>query len=90
VSQIVDREQGPHGESHEELAAGFALGALDPADHQVFLEVLEGCRRCQALVDEYLAVAASLPEALEEMTRLRASVRASSPRPARIPRHEVV
>ena len=36
----------PH-ERSEELAAGYALGALEPEDEQAFLAHLHGCARCE-------------------------------------------
>ena len=47
-------------EHWEELAAGYALDALDPAEHSEFVEHLSTCARCRELVDEHLLVAAQL------------------------------
>lgn len=54
----------PHDETLEELAAGYALEALDADDGARFRGHLDGCDRCQALVAEFTAVTALLPEAL--------------------------
>lgn len=60
--------QGPvivHNEEHEELGAGFALGALDAADAARLRELLAVCPGCQVRAPEYLSVAALLPDALD-------------------------
>jgi anti-sigma-K factor RskA len=49
----------PH-QAFEELAAGYALNALEPADEQAFLDHLAGCDRCPALVRQYGGVAGDL------------------------------
>jgi hypothetical protein len=54
-----------HTEEHEELGAGFALGALDAADAARLREVLVACPGCQVLAPEYASVAALLPDALD-------------------------
>jgi len=54
----------PHGEELEELAAGYALEALDADDAARFQAHLDGCDRCRDLVAELRAAAAVLPEAL--------------------------
>ncbi len=57
---------GPeHGEELKELAAGFALGALDARDRERFLAHLPGCATCQELLRGYRQVTASLPWALD-------------------------
>jgi anti-sigma-K factor RskA len=82
----------PHSPELEELAAGYALGALDSEDARRFSRHLDGCGRCGALVAEQAAVVAVLPLALEEMpaspelkTRLMEQVprepRSPTPRP---------
>ena len=63
----LDASGADHGLEFEELAAGFALEALDEADLARFRAHVAGCHHCRTLVAEYGAVAASLPEALEEM-----------------------
>ena len=50
-------------EAYEELAAGYALGALDPDDAARFERHLVRCARCQAAVADFEDVAASLAEA---------------------------
>jgi hypothetical protein len=44
----------------EELAAGYALSALEPEELQVFTAHLAGCLRCRDAVDEHTFVAAQL------------------------------
>ena len=49
------------GHEHwEELAAGYALDALEPEERDEFVEHLVTCAQCRALVDEHLLVAAQL------------------------------
>jgi hypothetical protein len=84
---------GPTAEDHsrlDELAAGYALYALDPPDEQYFLAHLPGCSRCQDAIDDYRAVtaamAASLPDTGlgEPSGRLRDRIMtAASEQPAR-------
>ena len=49
----------PH-DRFEELAAGFALDALDASDDAFFRAHLETCLRCQTMVEELSGVAADL------------------------------
>ena len=56
-----------HDEAFEELAAGYALGALDEAGAAALREHLPACDRCRSLVSEYSVVAATLPETLDEI-----------------------
>src|SRR2546423_1371328 len=49
----------PH-QAFEELAAGYAINALEPADEQAFLDHLATCDRRAALVREYSGVAGDL------------------------------
>ncbi|MCW2777240.1 MAG: putative transrane anti-sigma factor [Frankiales bacterium] len=72
-------------EAYEELAAGYALHALEPEDELVFLQHLAGCARCERALDAHRETAAhlaygagpaSLPEGL--LDRIRASVVAES------------
>jgi anti-sigma-K factor RskA len=49
----------PH-QAFEELAAGYAVNALEPADEQAFLDHLEACDRCVDLVARYSGVAGDL------------------------------
>lgn len=44
----------------EEQAAGYALDALEPEEVAAFVQHLDGCAECQALVDEHALVAAQL------------------------------
>ncbi len=49
---------------YEQLAAGFALDALEPDDEQAFQRHLEGCSTCRVSVRELHEVAASLAYAV--------------------------
>lgn len=49
-------------ESYEELAAGYALDALEPGDEQQFLRHLVGCARCERALDAHRATAATLAD----------------------------
>jgi anti-sigma factor RsiW len=63
---------------YEELAAGFALDALEPDEEQAFQRHLEGCPSCKASVREFDEVTASLALAaprVEPPASLRAAVR---------------
>src|SRR6266496_1560635 len=63
---------------YEELAAGFALGALEPDEEQAFQGHLEGCPACKASVREFEEVTASLALAtvrVQPPASLRAVVR---------------
>jgi anti-sigma-K factor RskA len=48
---------------YEQLAAGFALGSLEPDEEQEFQRHLEGCTACQTTVREFEDLTASLAEA---------------------------
>lgn len=60
-------------ELYEELAAGYALSALEPEDEQAFLQHLSGCARCErdmavhAATLTHLAYAADAPEPPESL-----------------------
>jgi anti-sigma-K factor RskA len=63
----------------EELAAGFALHALEPEDEQVFRTHVAGCARCERDVAEHqttLAHLAYAPQADEPPPALLAGIRA--------------
>ena len=63
----------------EELAAGFALHALEPEDEQVFRTHVAGCARCERDVAEHEATLAHLayaPEGAEPPASLLAGIRA--------------
>ena len=47
-------------EQWDELAAGYALDALEPEEQAEFVEHLSGCARCHELVDQHSLVAAQL------------------------------
>lgn len=62
----------------EELAAGFALGALEPVEEQAFQRHLEGCGACRTSVrdlEEVSAGFAYVPPAVAPPTSLRAWLR---------------
>jgi len=44
----------------EELAAGYALSALEPEEEQLFTSHLAGCLRCRGVLDDHTFVAAQL------------------------------
>ena len=50
---------------YEELAAGFALDALDPDDEALFITHLAGCARCAADLMRHRTVAADLAFAVD-------------------------
>lgn len=63
----------------EELAAGHALGALEPQDEQVFLAHLPSCARCESDLREHLATLTHLayaPDPSEPPASLLAGIRA--------------
>ena len=71
-------------ERYEELAAGYALSALEPEDEQAFLRHLGGCARCErelavhAATLTHLAYAADAPEPPESLlASIRQGVAAS-------------
>lgn len=66
MSDAIGRGGQIHREAHEELAAGYALGALDEPDLRAFREHLPSCPRCQTMVGQYRAVANRLPDTLAE------------------------
>jgi hypothetical protein len=47
-------------EEYDELAAGYALHALEPDEELVFTDHLAGCARCAAVLDDHSFVAAQL------------------------------
>ena len=59
----------PHDDTRwSELAAGFALHALEPDEEQAFREHLADCTTCQATVDEHALVAAQLASLVDDTT----------------------
>ena len=71
-------------ELYEELAAGYALSALEPEDEQVFVQHLSGCARCErdmamhTATLTHLAYAADAPEPPESLlASIRQGVAAS-------------
>lgn len=67
----------PHA-AFEELAAGYALHALEPEDEQAFVAHLGACARCEREVREHQAVLAQLayaPEAADPPPALLESIR---------------
>ena len=64
----------------EELAAGFALHALEPEDEQVFRTHLAGCARCERDIADHEATLAHLayaPPTVEPPPALLAGIRAA-------------
>lgn len=57
-------EQSHAHEEYDELAVGWALGALEPDDESRFTRHLEDCLRCQQTVDDAHDVSAALALAL--------------------------
>jgi anti-sigma-K factor RskA len=55
-------EQGSEHTVFDELAAGYVLNALEPADEQRFLRHAEQCPRCQQTLAEFQKVAAALAQ----------------------------
>jgi anti-sigma-K factor RskA len=49
----------------EELAAGYALNALEPAEEEVFTSHLADCSLCQAVLTDHVLVAAQLGSLVE-------------------------
>lgn len=76
---------------YEELAAGYALHALEPEDEQAFVAHLSGCARCERDLAEHEATLAHLayaPEAAEPPLSLLDGIRSgvlSSGREASFP-----
>lgn len=58
------RREDPH-EAYEELAAGYALSALEPGEEQQFLRHLLTCARCERDVLEHRETLAHLAYAVE-------------------------
>jgi anti-sigma-K factor RskA len=56
-----------HDESHEQLAAGFAVDALEPSERDQFRSILGSCAICAQLAAEYSSIAALFPDSLEPM-----------------------
>lgn len=50
----------------EELAAGHALGALEPEEEQAFVRHLSGCARCERDLGEHLSTLAHLAYAADD------------------------
>jgi anti-sigma-K factor RskA len=71
----------------EELAAGYALDALEPADEQRFLRHVRGCPPCAAALAKYRDVATALAHTAPpgEPSALLASRIASMARPGATP-----
>lgn len=71
---------------YEQLAAGFALGALEPDDEQAFQRHLEGCPACKASVrelDELVRTLAYAAPRVSPPASLRAAIRRGSGHTAR-------
>lgn len=73
-------DQAPDHSAFDELAAGHALHALEPADEQRFLRHAEQCPRCRQSLADFLQVAAALAEtapAAEPSAELGARIQAT-------------
>jgi hypothetical protein len=58
-----------HDDMHwEELAAGFALHALEPEDELAFRAHLSDCTTCQATLDDHSLVAAQMASLVDDTT----------------------
>jgi hypothetical protein len=57
----VTDARGEHAQ-FDELAAGYALHALDPEDERQFLRHLSDCPRCREALSDYTEVAAALAD----------------------------
>jgi anti-sigma-K factor RskA len=71
---------------YEQLAAGFALGALEPDDEQEFQRHLEGCPSCRVSVREHDELVASLALAAPRVippSALRGAIRRGTGHTAR-------
>jgi hypothetical protein len=84
---MTDHPNATH-EVWEELAAGHALHALDPADEQRFLDHLAGCEDCVAALDDYNLVSAQLgsvadtePDEMPSWQQIRGGIIAEQPGP---------
>ncbi|HEY2489252.1 MAG TPA: hypothetical protein VGI37_07090, partial [Streptosporangiaceae bacterium] len=55
-------DQAPEHTVFDELAAGYVLYALEPADEQRFLRHAEQCSRCHQTLAEFQEVAAALAD----------------------------
>jgi anti-sigma-K factor RskA len=63
---------------YEQLAAGFALGSLEPDEEQEFQRHLEGCTACRTTVREFEDLTASLADAappVDPPSSVRARIR---------------
>jgi hypothetical protein len=75
--------------AYEELAAGYALDALEPEDEQAFTEHLEqGCPECEAVLANFRAAAADLAELSDQvepppsiLAAIRREIAAETPDP---------
>jgi len=82
----------PNGSTHEqweELAAGYVLDALEPAEEQALLAHLAGCAACRRVVDEHAFVASQLGALSEDSdltppswASIRSGIVADAPAPA--------
>ncbi|MFN0074107.1 MAG: anti-sigma factor domain-containing protein [Chloroflexota bacterium] len=67
MSRRYDPPLSPHDEHMEELAAAYALDAVDSGDREQFLDHLSGCSQCAALVRDYHALTLAFPLSVDEM-----------------------
>lgn len=70
----MTEQPGEHAR-FDELAAGYALDALDPADEHEFAAHLTTCARCQQALAGYLVVTADMAEAWQAGERARPPAR---------------
>lgn len=75
-------DQAPdHDSGFEEMAAGYALDALDPADEQAFLRHASECPDCTRTLASYrevaAAIASAVPRAAEPSPRLAERIMAT-------------
>jgi hypothetical protein len=91
---VVSDHAPGHSDQFEELAAGYALDALEPTDEQTFLEHARDCPECTRMVASYREVAAAIASVVPPRAepspqladRIMATVRAGqNPGPAAAP-----
>jgi anti-sigma-K factor RskA len=62
----VNPRQDPSHDRWEELAAGYALHALEPDEESTFVDHLATCARCRTVLDDHALVAAQLGALAED------------------------
>lgn len=63
---MADRPSDQEHRALRELLGGFALGALDPSEHDAVAAHLATCPSCQAEIQRLLVAVAALPLSVEE------------------------